>query len=227
MTPRLRSIPHLTTVPSETFAGGKAKLRVEPTSGAMYLTADKTDFPDKPAKTESEYLARAKSLVSELGWDDRQLGQPIVTRLMTASMPVGGKSEDIKQAQKGVLVTYKRQIDVNGKRIDVLGNGGVIEITISNDGSVIRASRVWRKIDNTGPEVAIKSFEEARNEALGQLGTPDIYRLDQWRWGYKEPSGNVRADELKITYQFAFVPKNPKDQWQYPPRIVEIEGEKK
>jgi len=227
ITSRLRGISDLKSVSVAPFAGGKAKLHIEPASGAVYLSAEKHILADKPVKAESEYLANAKNLIRELDWDDRQLGQPIITRLMTASMPVGGKVEDIKEGQKGVVVKYKRQIEVNGKWIDVIGNGGLIEITMSNDGSVTRASRVWRKIENIGQEVDIKNFDEALKEALGQLGSPDNYRLDQWRWGYKEPAGNEQAEELKITYQFAFVPKNSKDLRQFPPRIVEIEGEKK
>jgi hypothetical protein len=145
---------------------------------------------------------------------------------MAASMPIGGKHGDIKQMQKGVLVTYKRQIEVEGKRINVLGAGGVVRIEMSNSGSVLNASRVWRKIERTRDVVQIKSFEEARDEALRKLRNPNAYKLDHWTWGYMEPSGNVKLDALMVVFEFAFVPKNHADMRNNPPRLVRISGEK-
>jgi len=67
--------------------------------------------------------------------------------------------------------------------------------------------------------------EQARDEALKQLGAPEAYKLDQWRWGYKELAGAVKQDELQIVFQFAFVPKDSQDLLQHPPQIVEVSGE--
>jgi hypothetical protein len=162
-----------------------------------------------------------------MNWQDPDLGEPVVTRLMAASMPVGGKSSDIRQMQTGVRIAYRRQIQVEGKRIPVLGGGGSINVELSNSGSVLSASRVWRKLDRTQAVVQIKNYNEALNEALHKLGGgAPFYKLDHWNWGYHEPSGNVRQDELKIIFQFAFVPKSHDDMLNHPPRMIEISGEK-
>jgi Peptidase family C25 len=212
--------------PLNAFAGGKANVQIESLSGAVHLRAVQDALPTEPVIAEREYLARSKNLIQAIGWHDPNLGEPVVTRLMTASMPIGGKPGDIKQMQKGVVVTYKRQIEVEGRRINVLGAGGVVRIEMSNSGSVLNASRVWRKIERTRDVIQLKSFEEARDEALKRLINPNVYRLDQWSWGYMEPAGNVKLDTLSVVFDFAFVPKNHEDMRNNPPRIVRISGEK-
>lgn len=212
--------------PLKAFAGGKANVKIESLSGAVNLKAVQHALPTEPVIAERDYLERSKNLIQEIGWHDPNLGEPVVTRLMAASMPIGGKHGDIKQMQKGVLVTYKRQIEVEGKRINVLGAGGVVRIEMSNSGSVLNASRVWRKIERTRDVVQIKSFEEARDEALRKLRNPNAYKLDHWTWGYMEPSGNVKLDALMVVFEFAFVPKNHADMRNNPPRLVRISGEK-
>ena len=213
-------------VPLKTFAGSKANVRIESLSGAVHLKATQYALPTEPVIAEREYLARSKNLIQEIGWHDPNLGEPVVTRLMAASMPIDGKQGAIKQMQKGVVVTYKRQIEVEGKRINVLGAGGIIRIEMSNSGSVLNASRVWRKIERTRDVVQVKSFEEARDEAFRKLSNPNAYKLDQWTWGYMEPAGNVKSDALKVVFDFAFVPKNHAEMRNNPPRLVRISGEK-
>jgi hypothetical protein len=220
--PKLRKA----VAPLAAFAGGMANVRIEPLSGAVYLKAVQHALPTERLISKEDYLVRAEDLIIELGWQDLNLGEPVVTRLIAQSMPVDGKPSDMKAIQKNVVITYKRLIEVEGKRIDVLGAGGVIRIEMSNSGSILNASRVWRRIERTRDVIQIKSFEEARDEALRILCKPDAYNLDQWTWGYTEPSGNMKIDELKTVFQFAFVPKNHADLLNIPPRLIEISGEK-
>ncbi|MGB0126831.1 MAG: hypothetical protein WBP72_04265 [Rhodocyclaceae bacterium] len=225
--PRLRSVTPEKTVALRAFAGGNAKLRSETASGAVYLQAAAVPPPTSTAIDPREFPQRAASLLRELNWQDGEVGEPVVTQIATASMPIGGSAADIKQAQEGALVTYRRQIDVRGKRIDVLGEGGVMKVHLDNAGSVVAATRVWRKLTPTAVVVKIKPFEEARSEATAKLAKADAYKLDQWKFGYKEAAGNVRQEELPVVYQFAFVPKDRDDAMNTPPRIVEISAEKR
>jgi hypothetical protein len=103
----------------------------------------------------------------------------------------------------------------------------LIHVELSNSGSVLSASRTWRKVERTQAVVQIKRYEEAFNEALHKLGREgQAYKLDHWNWGYHEPSGNVRQDELKVIFQFAFTPKSHDDMLHHPPRMIQISGEK-
>ncbi|NVN89271.1 MAG: hypothetical protein HXX11_01595 [Desulfuromonadales bacterium] len=226
VSPALRrmSAKPVATLPD--FAGGKATVRIEPKSGAVFLKTVQVKLPVRPTLTEQEHLSRAKKLVTDLGWYDSELGEPVVTKLMNASMPINGASGDIKQTQDGVLVTYKRQIEIDGKRIDILGEGGITNIRMANDGGILSASRVWRKIVPNQVILQIKSFEEARNEALAKTGRAEAYKLDQWKFGYKEQSVNGGSDELRPVFQFAFLPVKAADQMNTPPRLVEISAEK-
>jgi hypothetical protein len=222
--PKLRTA----VAPLAAFAGGKANVRIEPLSGAVHLKALQHAVTAKRVISREDYFARAEDLIQELGWQDLNLGQPVLIRLIAASIPVDGKPSGMKAIQKGVVVTYKRQAEVEGKRIDVIGAGGVVRIEMSNSGSVLNASRIWRRVERTGDaiHIHIKSFEEARDEAHRKLSKPDAYKLDKWTWGYMEPSGNVKLDESKVVFQFAFVPKNHAELLNHPPRIIEISGEK-
>jgi hypothetical protein len=223
---RLKGLTLPTTLPHAAFMGGKALTHIDPASGAVYLISEQRTPVAEPALEEKEYLSRANALVREMGWENKELGTPIITRLLTASRPVGGKSTDITRGQSAVLVTYPRQIEVGGNLIDVLGEGGKVKILMSNGGRVLNASRVWRKIEGASADVMLKTFEEAQAEALKKLSTAEAYKLDQWRWGYKETAGNVQVKELKVVYQFAFMPKNSNESLKYPPRLIEISAEK-
>jgi hypothetical protein len=149
----------------------------------------------------------------------------MVTPILTASMPADGSSGDVRKGQDSVLVIYQRLIDVDGQKIPVIGDGGQVRVSLSNGGSIVNASRVWRDLQAPSASVKIKTFEQARDEAMQKLGAPEAYKLDQWRWGYKELAGAVKQDELQIVFQFAFVPKDSQDLLQHPPQIVEVSGE--
>jgi len=169
------------------------------------------------------YLEKARGLLREMEWETPDLGEAVVTRLMTASTPVGGGGQ-IQKNQSAVVVTYRRQILVGDSRIPVIGAGGMVKVTLHNDGSVLHASRVWRTVQSTGPNVRLKTFEQARDEALPKVEKPEAYQLDRWNWGYKELAGNIQQEELSIVFEFAFVPKPDQDRVQYPPRLIEVPG---
>jgi hypothetical protein len=207
------------------FAGGKAQARHDPASGAVYLHSVVRPTAVEPVVADSLYPQRAGAVLHELGWDTKDVGEPVVVPILTASMPVGGAASDLRKGQKGVLVTYRRQIEVDGQKIDVVGDGGQIRVSMSNSGSVLNASRVWRDLQAPSATVKIKTFEQARDEALKQLGASDAYKLDQWRWGYKELTGAVKQDELQVVFQFAFVPKDSQDLLLHPPQLIEVSGE--
>jgi hypothetical protein len=207
------------------FAGGKAQARHEAASGAIYLHSVARPTAAEQVIEERLYPQRAAALLHELGWDTKELSEPLVTPILTASMPADGSSGDVRKGQDSVLVTYQRLIDVDGQKIPVIGDGGQVRVSLSNGGSIVNASRVWRDLQAPSATVKIKTFEQARDEALKQLGAAEAYKLDQWRWGYKELAGAVKQDDLQVVFQFAFVPKDSQDLLQHPPQIVEVSGE--
>lgn len=218
-------VPNLATLKSATaahtaFLGGRMKVQLEPASGAIHMAALQAPSVREQVLQQRAYVDRSKNLIRSLGWDEKELGEAEVSRLMTGSMPVTGGQ--VQQNQKAVSVTYRRQIQVGADRIPVLGDGGAIHMLLSNSGSVVNASRVWRRVSQPSAPVPVKQFDQARQEAERQLGNADAYKLDQWRWGYKEMGDKAQQDEMKVVYQFAFAPKDSKDLLQYPPRVIEI-----
>jgi hypothetical protein len=207
------------------FAGGKAQVRHEAASGAIYLRGVARPAAAEQVIEERLYPQRASALLHELGWDTKDLGEPIVTPILTASMPADGSSGDVRKGQNSVLVTYQREIDVDGQKIPVIGDGGQVRLSLSNSGSILSASRIWRNLQAPSATVKIKTFEQARDEAFKKLDAPEAYKLDRWRWGYKELAGSVKQDELQIVFEFAFVPKDSGDTLQHAPQLVEISGE--
>ncbi len=226
VSPDLRRISAKSVARLAAFAGGKATVRIEPESGSVFIRTVQAQLPTGAPISESQQLARARQLVTELGWHNSELGEPVVTRMMNASMPINGGAGDIRQSQDSVLVTYKRRIEVDGKPVDILGGGGVTKIRMANDGSILSISRVWRKLVLEGAPMKIKGFREALKEALARTGRSDAYRLNQWKFGYREPSAAEGNTELRPVFQFAFMPKNAGDQMDTPPRLVEIPAEK-
>ncbi|MEJ2697989.1 MAG: hypothetical protein P8013_15255, partial [Candidatus Sulfobium sp.] len=163
----------------------------------------------------------AASFLGEQGWQEQQTAEPVITRYMTASMPVKGKPSEISRAQAGVTVQYKRIIPVNGVPVEVLGTAGTIRVQMNNEGAVLRASKLWQRLEPIGSPVAVKDFEHARAEAIKQLKAADSYRLDLWKLGYRQIFGKTRQGELTPVYQFAFVPVKQHDM-EHPPRLIEV-----
>jgi hypothetical protein len=208
-------------ITSTRLAGGKAKLEHVPRTGALHLDSGQLAEPSQKVLPEKEYIQRAASFLSEQGWEEQQTAEPVVTRYMTASMPVKGQPSEIHEAQAGVTVQYKRVIPVNGVPVEVLGTAGTIRVQMNNEGSVLKASKIWRKLEPIGSPVAVKDFEHARAEAMKQLNAPNSYQLDLWKLGYRQVSAGSGQDELTPVYQFAFVPVKRHDM-EHPPQLVEV-----
>lgn len=201
------------------------KVRIHKASGSVYMMGDRHKNVKGPYLTEDGYLKHAYKYIKGEGLTDRNFKKPIVNRFVFESVPVSGTYKERKESQKNVLVTFKRQIPVNDFIVDVLGEGGVVKLQLNNDGSVFNATKVWREIDRIKESVPVKTYEEAYEEALEGIKYPEVYKLDQWKWGYKEAAGNVEQKELKIVYQFAFVPIDEEYLVEYPPKFVEIQGQ--
>ncbi|MDD1776149.1 MAG: hypothetical protein LUP94_02220 [Candidatus Methanomethylicus sp.] len=224
--PNLKALGASASISQDMFAGKKAIVHIDEASGSVHMKAAMREQGIEARISDTEYLRRADALVKKMKWDNSEMTKPVVTRLMTASMPIDGKTKDATQGQKSVLITYSREIDVNGTKVDVLGAGGKVKILMSNAGNILSANRIWRKIKDRTAGIPLKSFEEAQAEAIKKLPDADAYKLDQWKWGYKEPAGNLRTTEMTVVFQFWFVPKKHEDQRQYPPVFTEIQAEK-
>ena len=214
------------SIANSLFLGKKAKVRIHPETGSVYMASVKRTYKAEARISDKEYLARADRLIKELKWDHKEMTGPVMTRFETASMPLEGGSKDIKRGGKSVLVTYSRQIEVNGIKVDVLGQGGKIKVMMTSKGNILNANRVWRKIKGRTADVDLKTFEEAQAEAVKKLPDTDAYKLDQWKWGYKEPAGDIKIAEMTVVFQFWFLPKKHEDLMKYPPVFTEIAAEK-
>ena len=199
------------------------RVRVDRSSGALYVRGESKHAVQVAALAESDYIDRALRFVEEQGWMEKSLAKPVGGRLMIESIPVGGNQHEAQRLQKNVIVTFNRQIDVDGVPVEVLGASG-LSVQMNNDGSVLNASKVWREVVDVKQRLRVKKYEEAYGEALEQLDNPQAYTLRHWRWGYKEAAGNVEQSDLRVVFRFKFAPADG-DTLRYPPRLIEIAGQ--
>jgi hypothetical protein len=137
-------------------------------------------------------------------------------------VPREEKQSDIQKFQKNVIITFKRQIIINGDTVPFVGEGGLISVQLNNDGTLFNASKVWRKIKDVSRTTKAKTYEQAYNEAIAQIKEREAYKLSDWIWGYEEEAGNVKQTELKAVFIFNFMPADPQRFQDYPPRIIKI-----
>jgi len=201
------------------------RVRVNRSSGAVYLTGERKPAGEGPILGEREYINRALRFIQEQGWAEEDFAEPMGVRFMIETTPVKGTQEERQQLQKNVIVTFKRQIDVDGVLVNVLGEGGVMAVQMNNDGSVLNAAKVWREIVDVRQQARVKRYEEAYEEALGQIKDPQMYKLDRWTWGYKEAAGNAEQSELRIVFQFWFMPADGDTLPDHPPQMIEVAGQ--
>jgi hypothetical protein len=197
---------------------------VEPISH-IYIQGKSIKDIEAPPLEEEEYLRYALNFIEKQGWSEEYISEPIGTRMIIESAAVEGRQEKREQIQKNVIIKFKRQINVNDMLVNVLGDGGAIEIQLNNDGSVLNASKIWREILDEKRMAPVKTYQQAFEEAQGELDNPKVYELERWTWGYKEESGNVKQTELRIVFQFWFAPIDVKAMEDYPPRMVEVLGQ--
>ncbi len=199
------------------------RVRVDRLSGALYFRGESKHAAQEAPLDESEYIDRALRFVEEQGWMEKGLAKPVGMRLMIESIPVNGNQNEARRLQKNVIVTFNRQIDVDGVPAEVFGASG-LSVQMNNDGTVLNASKVWREVVDVKQRLRVKRHEEAYEQALEKLDNPQAYKLRHWRWGYKEAAGNVDQSELRVVFRFDFVPADG-DSMRYPPRIIEIAGQ--
>lgn len=191
----------------------------------IYIQREAIKNIEVPILEEREYLEFAWKFIKEQGWSEEYVAEPIGSRMMIASTPVEGEQEKIEQFQKNIIIKFRRQVNIDGVLINVLGDGGVMEIQLNNDGSILNASKIWRKIVDEKRMSPVKTYEEAFKEAQAELDDPEAYELERWTWGYKEESGNVEQTEMRIVFQFWFAPIDIKAMEDHAPRMVEIFGQ--
>jgi hypothetical protein len=196
-------------------------VRVRPASGALFLNGKIHFDPDDPALKEDQYMDRADRFLREWGLAE-VAAKPEGVRMMLETVPVSNRTYEVIRRQKSVFVTFRRQVELDGKSIPVLGDGGLIRLQMNNDGSVARAAKVWREITGVRKIARIKPYETTYGEALQQLADPASYRLDGWTWGYKEFEGSAEQADLRIVHIFYFIPKGQDTALQVAPAKVEI-----
>ncbi len=194
---------------------------VHPASGALYLTG-KTKFDaDTAPLGEEQYLERASRFLKDLAMDEAA-AKPEGVRMMIESVPVVNRTYDVFRRQKSVVVLMRRQVDLDGKPHPVLGDGGLVRLHMNNDGSVARASKVWREITGIRKFARVRPYDTTYGEALMHLANPSAYALDSWQWGYKEFEADEAQADLRIVHVFYFVPKPGSPELQAAPVKVEI-----
>jgi len=196
-------------------------VRVRPASGALYLKGEIKFDPDDRALKEDQYLDRAARFLREWGLAEAA-AKPEGVRMMIETAPVSNRTFEMIRRQKSVFITFRRQVELDGKSIPVLGDGGLIRLQLNNDGSVARAAKVWREITGALKIARIKPYETTYSEALQQLANPSSYKLDGWTWGYKEYESSAEQADLRIVHIFTFTPKGQDSALQVAPVKVEI-----
>lgn len=197
-------------------------IKVNRESGSLYVSGQRR-FDEKalPLKEEA-YVQAAERIMREQGWQEKTAGKARGYRTVIQSMPKDGKQSEIRKTQKNVVVTFRRNLELDGKTVPVLGEGGVMSFQLNNDGSLLNASKVWRPVKSVLRMTKSKSYEQAYKEALGKIKEPNAYKLADWTWGYEEAAGNVKQTEMKAFYVFNFLPVDVKNAKTYPPMIVTI-----
>jgi hypothetical protein len=201
--------------------GRGPRVRINQHSGAVYVTGPSKPVGAPPILTEQAYFDQAWRHVYELGWQEEYVAEIEGSRFVIASVPVKKPAEQ-EHAQKNVVVTFKRFVDVEGVLVPILGEGGVIEIQMNNDGSLLNASKIWRELVGYEQWEPVKPFEKALDEARRQIEEPWGYELDNWAWGYVEEAGNVEQEVMRLVLRFWFAPIDPEGVRKHPPVMIEI-----
>ena len=197
-------------------------IKVNKLSGAVYLSGEQRfDEKIKPLE-EKEYIRLADRFIEDQGLTEKDISGPRGIQMVIQRVPREEKQSDIQKFQKNVIITFKRQIIINGDTLPFVGEGGLISVQLNNDGTLFNASKVWRKIKDVSKTTRAKTYEQAYNEAIAQIKEREAYKLSDWTWGYEEEAGNVKQTELKAVFIFNFLPADPQMFKNYPPRIIKI-----
>lgn len=198
------------------------RVRVSRMSGSVYIRG-KRQVRHKERMKEGQYIEQAMRIVDNQGWSEKEAMKPLGVRLLIQTKPVE-KSEPVQEVQKNAIVKIRRSVTLDDMKIPVLGRGGVMTIQMNNDGTLLNASKVWRKIAGRKTMAKVKTYNRAYREALEKLQKQEAYRLDRWVWGYKEEPGNIEQDEMRIVFRFEFMPVNEDMMRNHPPQRIEVPG---
>jgi hypothetical protein len=196
-------------------------VRVQPVSGALYLSGKRDFDTDVLTLKEDQYLDRAARFLQEWGLAETT-AKPEGIRMMLESAPVINNTYYVIRRQKNVVILYRRHVEVDGKTVPVLGDGGLIRLQMNNDGSVARAAKIWREITGVRKIARVKPYDTVYREAQQQLANAALYKLEGWLWGYKEFEGAAEQKDLKIVYIFSFISKSNDLGLQVLPVQIEI-----
>lgn len=196
-------------------------VRVHPKSGAVQLIGRSVFDPDDRPLREEEYFDRAGRFLRETGLAEAH-ATPEGIRMVLESVPVVNRTYDVSRRQKSVILHYRRQVDLDGKSVPVIGDGGMIRVVMNNDGTVARAAKTWREITGVKKIARVKPFDTAYREAEQQLAEPMKYRLDGWLWGYREAEESEEQADLRIVHVFFFAPHTAGAALDVAPLRIEI-----
>jgi hypothetical protein len=193
---------------SEEMAGATGfSVRIRPASGALYMIGKMNFDPDVLILKEGQYLDRAARFLQEWRLAE-ETAKPEGVRMVLESVPLINRTYHVTRRQKSVFITYRRQMEWEGKILPVFGDGGLIRLQMNNDGSIARASKVWREVTGVRKIARVRPYDVAYAEAQQQLAAPALYKLDGWLWGYREFEATAEQKDLKIVYRFYFLPKD-------------------
>ena len=200
-----------------------AKVRIATASGAISVLGEQIKEASFDALDEKVYISMATEFLRENGLYESDTLPAFGTAMKFQTQ---GEDGQTVERQKNVKVMFKRTVPIEGiaDPIPVLGEGGLIEVQMNNDGSVFASTKVWRPLGEVVDELPVKTYEEALGEAQAQIEKLDNYRVNDWRFGYQETSGIVEQKTLGVVYEFSFYPVSDDLLVEYPPQTVVIDG---
>ena len=206
--------------------GRGAWARIHTWSGAISILGKVIKNATTEPLDEETYFALADQYLRENGLHETDAMAPSGAAMSFQSRDERDESGELLTSQKNVRVSFKRQILVDGSNdpIPVLGEGGTIAVQMNNDGSVFATSKVWRGVAGVEARLPVKPFEQAYADATQKMENWENYELTEWRFGYKEHSGNVAQTTMGVVYEFVFGPIAERLQMDSPPQIVEVDG---
>lgn len=205
--------------------GRGPQARVNKLSGAVYIRGERKMDEGLTGVSDKRYVESAQQILNQFSLGEQTMEPHKGTRFMIASRAVEDRRGRQFVFQKNVVVVFKRQITVGNARIRVLGEGGQIKVQMNNDGTPLNVAKVWRRTVRVIRQAPVKTLAEAQREAFQKLGNQKAYKLRRFEWGYKELAGNVAQREMRIVFRFEFVPINQREVLEYPPRMIEVQGQ--
>jgi hypothetical protein len=208
--------PHRGATPSS-----PQHVEIQSKSGALYVRGESKP-PRAATLSEQDVIPAAQQIVGSLGLAEASVAETESYQNMLAKRSVRDTKAKVETRPKSSVVTFRRQVEVDGQQVPVLGNGGFIKVALNNDGSLRTLVKVWRTVAGTARRAKLKTMAQAQAEALRMVPNPHEYRVANIRWGYKELAGNVAQDEMRVIYEVQLVPNNSERELDAPPAVFEI-----